>query len=200
MELFRYQLSSKIWGYQIAIPFATTCPPASPGSFELSSGYLACRLSTPHLPSLTWAEHTFQCPPFHVLMVRRHISDDSKEMALSMSLQGISDSKIRELTGISERSLKRLRSTHRKTGVFSPTLADPGRPRILTAMTVKVRHTPLEYVLQCFIPFYCSSFVIALRASPTWHSQSCKQSSVKFVASRRRCKQSSGPSNGRAIL
>ena len=50
MELFRYQLPSKIWGYQIAIPFATTCPPASPGSFELSSGYLACRLSTPHFP------------------------------------------------------------------------------------------------------------------------------------------------------
>jgi hypothetical protein len=39
-------------------------------------------------------------------MVRRHISDDIKQLTLSMSLQGIPDSEIRELTGVSERSLK----------------------------------------------------------------------------------------------
>ena len=49
-------------------------------------------------------------------MVRRHISDELKEMALSMSLQGLHDSDIREYTGISERSLKRFRSTYRRTG------------------------------------------------------------------------------------
>ena len=40
-------------------------------------------------------------------MARHHISDELKEMALSMSLQGLHDSDIREYTGISERSLKR---------------------------------------------------------------------------------------------
>ena len=61
-------------------------------------------------------------------MVGRHISDEIKEMALSMSLQGISDSDIRQFTGVSERSLKRLRSRHRKTGAVSckPTAVTAG--------------------------------------------------------------------------
>lgn len=71
-------------------------------------------------------------------MVRR-ISDELKEMALSMSLQGLSDSDIRALTGISERSLKRIRKMHRTTGEVSKKLTAPGRSRILTAMEVKVR-------------------------------------------------------------
>jgi hypothetical protein len=47
-------------------------------------------------------------------MVRRHISNDIKELVLFMSLQGISDSEIRGLMGVSKRSLKRLQSMHRK--------------------------------------------------------------------------------------
>jgi len=39
-------------------------------------------------------------------MVHCHISDELKEMALSMSLQGLHDSDVREYTGISELSLK----------------------------------------------------------------------------------------------
>ena len=39
-------------------------------------------------------------------MVCRHISDEVKEMVLSMSLQGLCDSKICELTGVSEHSIK----------------------------------------------------------------------------------------------
>ena len=76
-------------------------------------------------------------------MVRRHISDDLKEMALSMSLQGLSDSDIREYTGISERSLKCLRSSYRATGTVSRKALDPGRPRVLTAREVKVCHNIL---------------------------------------------------------
>ena len=76
-------------------------------------------------------------------MVRRHISDDLKEMALSMSLQGLSDSDIHEYTGISERSLKRLQSTYRATGVVSRKPLDAGCPRVLTAIEVKVRHNTL---------------------------------------------------------
>lgn len=73
-------------------------------------------------------------------MVRRHISTELKEKALSMSLDGMPDAEIRELTGISERSLKRLRSVYRKTGgVVPPPPIDLGRPRVLTAIHVKVR-------------------------------------------------------------
>ena len=52
-------------------------------------------------------------------MVRRHISDDLKEMALSMSLQGLSDLDIRKYTGISERSLKCLQSSYCTAGTVS---------------------------------------------------------------------------------
>jgi hypothetical protein len=72
-------------------------------------------------------------------MVRRHIPDELKEVALSMSLQGYPDLEICGLTGISERSLVRLRSTYRNTGGVSRT--SPGRPRMLTAMEAKVRCT-----------------------------------------------------------
>lgn len=70
-------------------------------------------------------------------MVRRHIPDDLKEVALSMSLRGLCDSKVREFTGISERSLKRMRSTHRDIGAVSRKAISPGRRRMLTAMEVK---------------------------------------------------------------
>jgi transposase len=72
-------------------------------------------------------------------MVGRHISDDLKEMALSMSLQGLRDSEVHEYTGISVRSLKRLRCTHRQTGEVSRKPTAAGRPRALTSMHRKVR-------------------------------------------------------------
>ena len=72
-------------------------------------------------------------------MVRRHISDELKEMALSMSLQGLSGAEVWEYTGISERSLKRLRNTHRATGAVSR--PSPGRFRVLTSMEAKVCRT-----------------------------------------------------------
>ena len=67
-------------------------------------------------------------------MVGRHISDELKDMALSMSLQGLTDAEVHECTGISVRSLKRLRSTHRRTGKVSRKPLVPGRPRDLTSM------------------------------------------------------------------
>jgi transposase len=67
-------------------------------------------------------------------MVGRRIPDEVKQMALSMSLQGIPDSEVHECTGISVRSIKRLRSTHRRTGEVSPKPVVPGRPRNLTSM------------------------------------------------------------------
>jgi hypothetical protein len=131
-------------------------------------------------------------------MVRRHISDDVKEMAFSMSLKGMSDSNIRQLTGVSERSLKRLRSTYRKTGYVSVKPFATGRPRLLTSMEVKVCHASLE-ILSLSFSVWCghSFFATALNASPTCLSRSFKQSSVKFVQLRLHYRPSPGPSNER---
>ena len=95
-------------------------------------------------------------------MVRHHISDDVKELALSMSLQGITDSEICELMGISERSLKRLQSSYRKAGVVSVKPAAPGWPHNLTTMAVQVRQTFLAYIIASHI----AVVPLRLRRSP----------------------------------
>jgi transposase len=77
-------------------------------------------------------------------MVRRHISPESKELALSMSLQGICDVEIRKLTGISERSVKRLRRTYRNTSEDKYKPLASGRPRLLSSMEVQVGHTVIH--------------------------------------------------------
>ncbi len=68
-------------------------------------------------------------PSISPTMVGRYISDELKEMALSMSLQGLRDLEVHELMGISVQSLKRLRSTYRKTG------GDVSRKPIATGVT-----------------------------------------------------------------
>ena len=108
-------------------------------------------------------------------MVRRHISDDLKEMALSMSLQGLSDSDIREYTGISERSLKRLRSSYRAIGAVSRKPLDTGRPRVLTAIEVKVRHNLLLVNHTLTVPM-ASFSVTVLNVLRMLLSLSCKRS------------------------
>ncbi len=142
----------------------------------------------------------FPCTPSatHLaLMVRRHISDDLKEMALAMSLQGLPDSEVRELTGISERSLKRLRRTYRDKGKVSNGPSNEGRPRILSAMEVKVRRnfSGLVYLL------IIGSFSVTVSTvSLTRPSSSCKLSSVRSSLSRCLCRRLRGPSSGRVIL
>src|SRR6266404_1731783 len=130
-------------------------------------------------------------------MVHRHISNDLKEMALAMSLQGLPDSEVRELTGISERSLKRLRRTYRDKGKVSNGPSNEGRPRILSAMEVKVRRnfSGLVYLL------IIGSFSVTVSTvSLTRPSSSCKLSSVRSSLSRCLCRRLRGPSSGRVIL
>jgi len=67
-------------------------------------------------------------------MVGRHISDELKEMALAMSLQGLTDSEVYEHTGISVRTLKRLRKTHRNAGGVSRKPVALGQLRDLTSI------------------------------------------------------------------
>ena len=56
-----------------------------------------------------------------------------------MSLQGLRDSDIFEYTGVSVPTLKRWRSKFRKTGELFPSPPiDNGRPRVLSAIQVKV--------------------------------------------------------------
>jgi hypothetical protein len=104
------------------------------------------------VPSSQGIPHFFS-PAFFSIpnMVGRHISDELKEMALSMSLQGLRDSEVHEYTGISVRSLKRLRSTHRITGEVSRKNVAPGRPRALTSMQRKVRSiTSPQFIISRF--------------------------------------------------
>ena len=110
-------LSYTFRGYQLVIAFVTVAS-SHRGVVILFAVY--------HLPLST--------------MVRRHISTELKEKALSMSHNGMPDAEIREQTGISERSLKRLRSVFRKFGrVVPPPPIDLGRPRVLSSIHVKVR-------------------------------------------------------------
>jgi transposase len=76
--------------------------------------------------------HPFDLSP--PAMVGRRISDEVRQMALSMSLQGIPDSEVHEYTGISVRSIKRLRSAHRRADEVPRKPLAPGRPRNLTSM------------------------------------------------------------------
>ena len=133
-------------------------------------------------------------------MVRRHISDELKEMALSMSFQGLSDPEIRDFTGISERSLSRMRSTYRDTGAVSRTPLQAGRFRMLTSMEAKVRHTISQVRRSSYtILLFLSSFVTVSSVSPTWPSKSCRQRFEKSLTSKPHCRQLHAPSKRLAI-
>ena len=82
-------------------------------------------------------------------MVCWHISVEVKELALSLSLQGLSDSEIHEYTGISKQTIQRVRSLHRRTGnVAAPPPLNIGRPRTLASTQILVR-------LQYLCPVHC---------------------------------------------
>jgi hypothetical protein len=74
-----------------------------------------------------------------------HISNDVKEVALSMSRQGLSDSMIHQYTGISKRSMVRLRDAYRNYAFPGSLLVGFGWPRTLNGIQVKV-------CMQFFIP------------------------------------------------
>lgn len=72
-------------------------------------------------------------------MVKRHISRETKEIALKMSQQGLSDEEIEQYLGISGRAMRRLRATYRETGEVVRIPACPGkRPRILDGLDAQV--------------------------------------------------------------
>ena len=94
----------------------------------------------------------------HSPMGRQRISDELKQLVVSMSLQGIPASEIHEYTGMSVRSIKRFRSIFRRTGtVVSPPPTAAGRPRTLTAIHVKVSmHYPMVPDVVSLSQFLCN--------------------------------------------
>ena len=131
-------------------------------------------------------------------MVRRFISDEIKEVALSMSFQGLSDQEISHFTGISTRALRRLRKLHRETGAVSR--RSPGRFRLLTAIEAKVC-PGLQYLGWIVVLLYClaSSLVTVSSAHPMLPLWSCRQSSEKFSASKSHCRPFCALSTGLVI-
>lgn len=74
-------------------------------------------------------------------MVRRHISDETKQIALQMAQEGLPTKAIRDRTGISERSVMRLKRTFRETGSVSRKALVIGRKRMLDILDVCVSYT-----------------------------------------------------------
>ena len=114
------------------------------------------------------------------LMVHRHISDDLKEMALSMSLQGLSDSVIHGYTRISEYSLKRLQSSYCATGAVSCKALDTGHPCVLTAIEVKVHHNVMQINYKLTVSI-ASFFATVLNVPLMLPLLSCKLSSMRCL-------------------
>ena len=77
-------------------------------------------------------------------MVRWHISVEVKELALSLSLQGLSDSEIHEYTGISICTIQRVQSLHCRTGnVTAPPPLNIGQLCTLASTQILVQ---LQYL------------------------------------------------------
>ncbi|KAI0746405.1 Homeodomain-like protein [Daedaleopsis nitida] len=70
--------------------------------------------------------------------MRRHISRELKELALRLSLHHrMSDKAIKSITGISIRTIKRLRQTYRQTGDLGWIPVSNGRPRALDGLDAR---------------------------------------------------------------
>ena len=77
--------------------------------------------------------------------MRRYISADIKKLALRLALvHGYKYKKIRHLTGVSERTIMRIRALHRRIGDVVNTRGVNGRPRSLNGYEASV-HLPLFY-------------------------------------------------------
>ena len=83
-------------------------------------------------------QHRTQAVSYHPTM-GRHISEDTKMQALRLSLVlGFKDKKIREITRVSEWTIKRVRSLYRRTGCVVQKKDIDGRPRSLNGFHISV--------------------------------------------------------------
>ena len=88
--------------------------------------------------------------------MRRHFTKERKEIGLHMSLEeDIRDKHIRRLTGISERSMQRIRKNDREIGEVVRIPVCQGRPRLLDSLETNVSHAcmhnPVYSLVKLFI-------------------------------------------------
>jgi hypothetical protein len=82
--------------------------------------------------------------------MRRHITKERKEIALHMSLEeNVCDKDIRRLTGISERSMQRIRMNNREIGEVVRIPVCEGRPRLLDSLETNVSYASMPSILSC---------------------------------------------------
>jgi hypothetical protein len=80
--------------------------------------------------------------------MRRHITKERKEIALHMSLEeNVCDKDICRLTGISERSMQRIRKNYHDIGEVVRIPVCDGRPRLLDSLETNVSHACPVYSL-----------------------------------------------------
>jgi len=73
--------------------------------------------------------------------MRRHIPIALKELVLKLVLvRNYKYKKIQRITGVSVRTIKRLRSLYRRTGEVVQKRVVDGRPRVLNGFEASVRH------------------------------------------------------------
>ena len=115
-----------------------------PEKLGLWNSYPCCSARHPQC-SVSESRCTFFCvfqpaPQTLLTMVRWHISVEVKELALSLSLQGQSNSEIHEYTRISIQTIQRVQSLHRRTGnVAAPPPLNIGQPRTLASTQILVQ-------------------------------------------------------------
>ena len=119
-------------------------------------------LSTPCMPFVVSSNSSLTAT-----MVCHHISTELKELALSMSLQGLCDSEIHEYTGISVQLIKRFHGLHCRTGnMVAPPPINIGRPCMLTAIQIMVC---LQYMaLGCHL-IQVVTVPLQFYWAPGWH-------------------------------
>ena len=110
-----------IWGYKMVIPLARAV-------LYTRLVFSCCNTSSPIL-------YPHSIPS----SMGRHISNDIKQVALSMSLQeGITDSAIQRHTGISVRTMKRLQQQYCNNAFPSSPSAECGQLCVLNGIQLKV--------------------------------------------------------------
>ena len=80
--------------------------------------------------------------------MRRYITKERKEIGLHMSLEeDICDKDIRRLTGISERSMQRIRKNNREIREVVRIPVCQGRPRLLDSLETNVSQACIPSIL-----------------------------------------------------
>ena len=109
------------------------------------------------------------------ITMRRHISRDIKRLVLRLAtVRGYKYKKIREISGVSERTTKRICALYRQTGDVVKKRTIDGGPRLLNGFHISVNQLLLLQVLDTVIFDARGSFSrVVLNDNRTCYCQSC---------------------------